>query len=137
MTRYVGILEKDEGRLWGVWFPDLPGCVTAGETMDEAISNAPDVLALFAEVAAEHGEPLPPPRSIEALKCDAEVAAALAKGNAALLVPLVQSTGRTVRANISVDAGTLAAIDEAAKARGLTRSAFLVSAARDKILSEV
>jgi predicted RNase H-like HicB family nuclease len=137
MTRYVGILEKDEGSLWGIWFPDVPGCVTAGETMEEALANAPEVLALFAEVGAEHGEEMPLPRNLSELKQDPDVRAALAKGDVAVLVPLVRNSGRTIRANISIDAGTLAAIDEAAKARGLTRSAFLVSAARDKILSEV
>ena len=48
-------------------------------------------------------------------------------------VPLVVDTGKLVRANISLDAGLLASIDEAAARRGVTRSAFLVSAARDKI----
>ena len=46
------------------------------------------------------------------------------------------NTGRAVRINLSLDAGTLAAIDEAANARGLTRSAFLASAAREKIAHE-
>jgi hypothetical protein len=51
-------------------------------------------------------------------------------------VPLVLETGRPVKANLSLDAGLLAAIDEAAAARGLTRSAFLSSAAREKIRAE-
>src|SRR4051812_13925294 len=103
MSRYIGILEKDEGSLWCVWFPDVPGCVTAGETMEEAIANAPDVLALFAEVGAEHGEEMPPPRDLSELRREPDVREALAKGDVAILVPLVRSTGRTVRANISVD----------------------------------
>jgi hypothetical protein len=49
------------------------------------------------------------------------------------MVPLVLDAGRAVRANLSLDAGLLDAIDEAAKAHGLTRSAFLASAAREKI----
>ena len=48
-------------------------------------------------------------------------------------LPLVRDAGRPVKANLSLDAGLLAAIDEAAAARGLTRSAFLASAAREKI----
>jgi metal-responsive CopG/Arc/MetJ family transcriptional regulator len=51
-------------------------------------------------------------------------------------VPLVLDAGRPVKANLSLDAGLLNAIDEAAKCRGLTRSAFLASAAREKIESE-
>ena len=52
------------------------------------------------------------------------------------MVPLFLDSGRTVRANVSFDAALLEAIDAAAKARGLSRSAFLASAARDKILAE-
>ena len=52
------------------------------------------------------------------------------------LVPLVRDSGRPVKANLSLDAGLLEAIDDAARAIGLTRSAFLVSAARDKIARE-
>ena len=48
-------------------------------------------------------------------------------------MPLIESTSRVVRANISLDKGTLDAIDAAASARGLTRSAFLAEAARREI----
>jgi uncharacterized protein (DUF1778 family) len=49
------------------------------------------------------------------------------------VVPLLLDAGRPAKANLSVDAGLLEAIDEAAEAHGLTRSAFIVSAAREKI----
>jgi hypothetical protein len=61
----------------------------------------------------------------------------LADGGMLAVVPLVMESGTPVRANLSLDAGLLAAIDEAATAAGLTRSAFLASAARDKILAGV
>jgi len=76
---------------------------------------------------------LPPPRSVEALRADPEIAAALTEGAALAIVPLLLDSGRPVRANLSLDAGLLNAIDEAAKAHGLTRSAVLASAAREKI----
>ena len=76
------------------------------------------------------------PRSIAKLRKDPEVKAALAAGDALALVPLVRDAGRAVKANLSLDAGLLEAIDEAAEARGLTRSAFITSAARDKIRAE-
>jgi hypothetical protein len=88
---------------------------------------------LWAEDALADGEKLPKPRSIEAVRADPEVAAALAHGAVLAIVPLVLDAGRPVKANLSLDAGLLAAIDEAAAARGLTRSAFLASAAREKI----
>jgi len=61
---------------------------------------------------------------------------ALVDGKPLALVPLVRDAGRAVKANLSLDAGLLEAIDEAAETRGLTRSAFITSAARDKIRAE-
>jgi hypothetical protein len=60
----------------------------------------------------------------------------LRQGAALAIVPLLIETGRPVKANLSLDAWLLAAIDDAAAARGLTRSAFLSSAAREKIAAE-
>ena len=75
---------------------------------------------------------MPEPRDLDALRADPEVAAE-AEGNMTLAVPLLMDAGRAVRVNISLDAGTLEAIDAAAAEHGLTRSAFLASAAREKI----
>jgi metal-responsive CopG/Arc/MetJ family transcriptional regulator len=52
------------------------------------------------------------------------------------MVPLVLDAGRPARANLSLDAGLLAALDEAAAAKGLTRSAFVASAVREKIVDD-
>jgi metal-responsive CopG/Arc/MetJ family transcriptional regulator len=49
------------------------------------------------------------------------------------MIPLIVDSGRPVRANLSLDAGLLAAIDAEAARRGLTRSAFIAGAAREKI----
>ena len=57
-------------------------------------------------------------------------------GETAVMIPLLLDSGRPVRANLSLDAALLAAIDDAARARGLTRSAFIASAAREKIIAE-
>ena len=75
----------------------------------------------------------PKPRPIEELRRDPDVIETLAEGGAFIAVPLVVESGRPVKANISLDAGLLDAIDSAAKEAGLTRSSFLASAARDKI----
>ena len=70
---------------------------------------------------------------MDALRQDPEVAEALASGAFLLAVPLIQLTGRTTKANITLDAGLLTAIDRCAKTRGLTRSAFLADLARREI----
>jgi predicted RNase H-like HicB family nuclease len=130
--RYIALVDGKAGA-YGVVVPDLPGCTSAGSTTDEALRNAVEAVRLWAEDAVDDGEALPPPRSIEALRADPEIAKTLAEGAALAIVPLLLDAGRAVRANLSLDAGLLGAIDEAAKAHGLTRSAFLASAAREKI----
>jgi predicted RNase H-like HicB family nuclease len=72
MARYVAIIE-DGGpdRAVGVWFPDLPGCTSAGDDIDEALRNAPEALQLYAE--SLEGKPLPRPRTLTELKADPEV----------------------------------------------------------------
>jgi predicted RNase H-like HicB family nuclease len=136
MTHYIGVLEGADDN-WGVWFPDIMGCVGAGTTREAAIADAASALALVARMTVDDGETLPAARSHSELLKEPWVEEAVRKGDVLIAIPLYLESGRTVRANISVDAGTLALVDAAAKARGLTRSAFLVSAARDKILSEV
>ena len=125
--RYIALVDGNAGA-YGVVVPDLPGCTSAGSTSDEALRNAVEAVRLWVEDAIDDGEALPAPRSVEALRADPEVAASLAEGAALAIVPLLVDSGRAVRANLSLDA-----IDEAAKAHGLTRSAFLASAAREKI----
>jgi predicted RNase H-like HicB family nuclease len=135
MARYVALVDGKPGA-YGLTVPDLPGCTSAAATIDEILRRATEAVRLWAEDALADGEKLPKPHSMEALRADPEVAAALAQGAALAIVPLVLDAGRAAKANVWLDAGLLAAIDEAAAARGLTRSAFLASAAREKIQSE-
>lgn len=135
MARYVAIVDGKPGA-FGVVIPDLPGCTSGGPSVDEALRNAVEAITLWVEDARASGEKIPKPRSAEKLRGDLEVASALDQGGILAYVPLVLDTGRPVKANLSLDAGLLDAIDEAAERRGLTRSAFLASAAREKIESE-
>ena len=130
--RYIALVDGKTGA-YGVVVPDLPGCTSAGSTTDEVLGNAVEAVRLWVEDAIDDGETPPRPRSAEVLRADPEIAAAPAKGAVLAFVPLLLDAGRAVRANLSLDAGLLDAIDEAAKAHGLTRSAFLASAAREKI----
>jgi predicted RNase H-like HicB family nuclease len=84
MTHYVAIIE-DAGpdHAIGVWFPDLPGCFSAGDTLDEALSNAPKAVALWLE--ALDGREIPRARTPSELKADPEVAAEMAKYAIALI----------------------------------------------------
>jgi predicted RNase H-like HicB family nuclease len=132
MARYAALIDGKKGA-YGVVVPDLPGCTSAGRTIDHAYRNAIEAVRLWVEDAHASGEKLPRPRPLEALRADPDVAAALAEGAVVALVPVLRDSGRSVRANLSLDAGLLEAIDEAADAHGLTRSAFIATAAREKI----
>jgi predicted RNase H-like HicB family nuclease len=130
--RYLALVDGKEGA-YGVVVPDLPGCTSAGKTVDAAYRNAIQAVRLWIEDALEDGEKLPRPRSPKEMLADPETAAALARGTVLIMVPVVRDTGRPAKANVSMDAGTLQAIDEEAAAHGLTRSAFIASAALEKI----
>jgi len=135
MPRYAALVDGKKGA-YGVVIPDLPGCTAMGKTVDEALRNAAGAAAAWARVAKADGVKIAAPRPIEAFRRDPEVADALAEGAAIAVVPLVLDTGRPAKANLSLDAGLLAALDEAAAAKGLTRSAFVASAVRNKIVED-
>ncbi|MFZ1091351.1 MAG: type II toxin-antitoxin system HicB family antitoxin [Xanthobacteraceae bacterium] len=88
MLHYVAIVE-DAGpdKAIGVWFPDLPGCFSAGDDVDEALRNAEEALALYAEAEASDGRALPAPRTLAALKNDSTAASDL-RDHMVALVPL-------------------------------------------------
>jgi predicted RNase H-like HicB family nuclease len=88
MLHYVAIVE-DAGpdKAIGVWFPDLPGCFSAGDDVDEALRNAEEALALYAEAEASDGRALPAPRTLSALKNDSTAASDL-RDHMVALVPL-------------------------------------------------
>jgi predicted RNase H-like HicB family nuclease len=126
MIVYHAIVHKDEDSAWGVQFPDLPGCFSAADELDDVLANACEAVSLYLE-----GEKIPEPSSLESIR---ELAADdLAQGAFLLAVPYVTSYNRPQRINISIDQGILDAIDMAASQRKLTRSAFLAEAARNEI----
>ncbi|MDP3256550.1 type II toxin-antitoxin system HicB family antitoxin [Bosea sp. (in: a-proteobacteria)] len=86
MTHYVAFIE-DAGPDFavGVWFPDLPGCFSAGDTLDEAMSNASEAVALWFEDIESDGRAVPRARTPSELKTDPEVAAEMAKYAIALI----------------------------------------------------
>ncbi|MEJ8571261.1 type II toxin-antitoxin system HicB family antitoxin [Microbaculum marinum] len=133
--RYVVVVDGDPGS-FGVWVPDMPGCTSGGDTPEEALANAQEALRLWAETAEADGETVPLPRSIDKVRADQEVREALAEGAFLASVPLVRSTGRPTRINVSLDSGVVDAIDAAARIAGTTRSGYLATAAREKIARE-
>nr|WP_321457203.1 type II toxin-antitoxin system HicB family antitoxin [uncultured Cohaesibacter sp.] len=127
MIHYIAVIEKDPDSAYGVSFPQLEGVFSAGDSFDEATRNASEALQLFFE---DNPAERPAPWSMEQVRALEDVQADLATGATLVAIPYIELTGRTVRANLTFDAGLLTAIDEEAKARGISRSAFVASASQ-------
>jgi predicted RNase H-like HicB family nuclease len=125
---YIALIHKERGSDYGVSFPDLPGCLTAGATLDEARAMATEALALHLEGLVEDGEALPEPATIETIMAERENRDAVA-----ILVDPPRNAAKAVRINITLPADVLDAIDRYAEAQGLTRSGFLARAARREL----
>jgi predicted RNase H-like HicB family nuclease len=71
MRQYIALIHQDAGG-YGVFFPDLPGCVTAGFDLDDARRMAEEALSLHLRGMEEDGDPIPTPSSLEAIMADGE-----------------------------------------------------------------
>ena len=125
MRHYIALIHRDEGSDYGVSFPDLPGVVSAGATLDEARQMAAEALALHVEGMGDEGEAIPEPSSLESIMAVAEHRDAVA-----VLIPIAEGTPRVVRVNITLPQEVLEEIDAYAEQRGFTRSGFLAAAAK-------
>ncbi len=128
MRHYIGVVHQENDSAFGIHFPDVPGCASAADDVDDLLANASEALSLHLE-----GEDLPDARTIGQLRADSDVASDLDGGAYLLAVPFYHLTGRTAKANVTMDAGLLLAIDTTARSRGLTRAAFLADIARREI----
>ena len=130
MRIYPALLVRDAGRgdsALGVVFPDLPGCVSAGDTPQQAAEGALEALALHVESMVDDGDRLPdasPPGAIPDWIDPSETEVLTH-----LLVP-VELPGRSVRVNITMDETLLQRTDRAAASNGMTRSGLLAEAVR-------
>jgi predicted RNase H-like HicB family nuclease len=128
MRTYIALLRKDPDSDFGVDFPDFPGCITAGSTLEEARAMAEEALAFHIEGMIEDGDPIPVPSSLDEIMADSHNIGAVA-----FLVAVPEPTPKIVRVNITVPEPDLRAIDTFASSHGLTRSGLLVEAARQFI----
>jgi predicted RNase H-like HicB family nuclease len=125
-VEYIAYLHKDKNSDYGVSFPDFPGCITAGSTLEEARKMAAEALSLHVAGMLEDGEPIPEPSTLDDLQGDPAM-----KGAVAFLVEVTPQE-KTVRINITARESQLAEIDRRAAAAKLTRSAYIVTRALGK-----
>ncbi|WP_375397959.1 type II toxin-antitoxin system HicB family antitoxin [uncultured Sphingomonas sp.] len=118
-VHYPAIIER-AGTMFSVFFPDLPGCTSAGATLQQEALGAEEALNGHLAVSIEHGDTIPAPSDLDAFGRDAEV------DEAARLLVRGERPGRAVCVQVSIDEGLLARIDRVAS----NRSRFLADAAR-------
>lgn len=126
MRYYIALIRKEATSAFGVEFPDFPGCISAGDTLDEAVRGAGEALALHVEGMLEDGEAIPEPSAFEEIDIT---------GAVTTLIPLADQGRRILRLNITMEEGLVRTIDEIASKSGLSRSAFLANAARAALVA--
>ncbi len=124
MPAYIALLHKDPDSDYGVSFPDFPGCITAGTTLEEAWRMAEEALAFHIDGMRSGGEPIPEPATVDAVMADPENEGALP-----FLVRVPDPPGRALRINVTLPEDLIAAIDRTTK----NRSRFLAEAARERL----
>ena len=124
----IAIETGDARRAHGVVVPDLPGCCSAGNTLDEALTNAQEAILLHLETLLDEGKPFPNPSEIERLRKKRDYR----HWTWAIVdIDISQMGDKAARVNITLPRRLLRAVDAHARRQGETRSGFLARAALD------
>lgn len=118
----VAIETGHRGTAFGVVVPDLPGCFSAGDTIDEAMTNVEEAIDLWIEAALDAGRDIPAPSTLDATQAREEFTGwtfALVTINPAAL------DDRIERVNITLPRRVLYRLDQRARAAGETRSGYI------------
>lgn len=130
MAKYIALIHKELNSDFGVSFIEFPGCITAGSDLDEAEAMAIEALSGHIDILRADGVSIPAPLSLGDVLAHPD-----AQGAATMVIDV--PTDRTIRFNVTAPESQLALIDAAARARGLTRSGFLVAAAAEVTRDQV
>jgi predicted RNase H-like HicB family nuclease len=124
---YVAAFKLAREGGYTVTFPDVPGAITEGDTLDEAMRNAREALELILEERQEAGDELPKRRALEALA--PKIAA-----RGAFAVPIAAAApSKAVRINVTMDEALLERINRRAEETGRSRSALIAEALRKSL----
>ncbi|TAK49799.1 MAG: HicB family protein [Xanthobacteraceae bacterium] len=129
----ITLIHEEDG-VFGVSFPDFPGCTTVAGSLDEAVAKAAQVLAFHADGMHADGIELPHARTLSELQADKEFRAD-APARWSWRCPYAPP-GRAVRVNMTFDESLLERVDNAAKRAGETRSGFFAAAAQKRLHNE-
>lgn len=124
----IAIEPGTETTAFGVVIPDLPGCFSAGDSLDEAIAAAEEAAAAWIDAALDEGAAVPRPSSVDDIRAREEFDGWLF---GVIEVDLALLDDTVERVNITLPRRILARIDAKAKARGESRSRFIARMALD------
>ena len=130
--RYPVVIHKDPESDYGVTVPDLPGCFSAGETLDDAMKEVVEAIECHIEGMLMDGEPIPTPKTVEYHQSNLEYADGVW---AVVSVDITKLSGKTRRVNITLPERVLSLMDRYATEYGETRSGFITQAAIEYIAS--
>ncbi len=132
MKTYPIAIHKEKNSCYGVTVPDMPGCFSAGDTLEEALEQAKEAIVFHAEGLAEDGLPIPKIHPIEKHFKNPDYKDAIW---AAVSVDLDAFEGKSVRLNITLPEKIVKSGDAWAKRHSMTRSRFLATAAKEYMLA--
>jgi predicted RNase H-like HicB family nuclease len=130
--RYPVVIHKDSNSDYGVTVPDLPGCFSAGETIDEALQEVVEAIETHLEGLLMDGEPTPTPQSVEQHQNDPDYVGGVW---ALVSIDLAKLSGKTKRVNVTLPERVLSLVDKYASENGETRSGLIAQAALEYIAS--
>ena len=125
MAEYIALMHKERGTSFGASFPDLPGCVSAANTLEDLRPMIEESLGFHVEGMLEDGEARPEPSPLDVIVKLKDYKDAFE----VMVVKAPDTPGATVRVNITLPEKTLAQIDRKAAEKGMSRSSFLAKAA--------
>ena len=131
--RYPVVIHKDPDSDYGVTVPDLPGCFSAGETMDEALDQVVEAIELHVESMLLDGEPIPAPLVVEHHKDNPDYADGIW---ALVSVDITKISGKAHRVNLTIPERILTLVDAYALRNGKTRSGLIAEAAVEYIATQ-
>ena len=126
-VNYPAVLEPDAAGGYGVFFPDLDGCTSGGDSYEEAARNAVEALSLHLEAMAEDGEAWPERSAVREVQ--ARFSEVLKAGGHVVLVE-TSAPDASQRVNVYLPKSLLDRVDRFAGETGINRSTVFALAAR-------
>ena len=129
MAEYIALIHKEPDTGFGASFPDFPGAITVAATLEDLRSQAEEALAFHIEGMKEDGDQIPGPSPLDLIA----VSDGYKDAAAVLVIKAPETASPSIRINVTIPDQMLKRIDRYAAKKGLTRSGFLVQAAKKEM----